>query len=78
MKPGLAMSQGQGPPSGPPSGSPSGPPSQPSSKTQSPSATSASLDDLLSGSRPASKRPGSAMKKGARNRYVDVFQGAGS
>ncbi|WVR07153.1 hypothetical protein IAU60_004194 [Kwoniella sp. DSM 27419] len=33
----------------------------------------ASIDDLLS--RPPSKRPGSAAaKKGARNRYVDVFQ----
>lgn len=35
--------------------------------------TGASLDDLLS--RPPSKRPASAAaRKGARNRYVDVFQ----
>ncbi|KAK8864270.1 hypothetical protein IAR55_001516 [Kwoniella newhampshirensis] len=45
------------------------PPSRP------PTAAGASIDDLLS--RPPSKRPASAMKKGARNRYVDVFQTGG-
>ncbi|OCF36721.1 hypothetical protein I316_01317 [Kwoniella heveanensis BCC8398] len=48
---------------------PSGPPNRASTA----GGTGASLDDLLS--RPPSKRPGSAAaKKGARNRYVDVFQ----
>nr|ODN97742.1 hypothetical protein L204_03165 [Cryptococcus depauperatus CBS 7855] len=58
-----SLAMSQRPPSGPPSRTPT---------------TETSLDELLSGSRPASKRPGSAAKKGARNRYVDVFQGEGS
>ncbi|WVW83755.1 hypothetical protein I302_105776 [Kwoniella bestiolae CBS 10118] len=63
-----------------PSGPPSGPPKPPSiggGGSVPPSRTSSggppSIDDLLS--RPPSKRPASAAaKKGARNRYVDVFQ----
>ncbi|WVQ72528.1 hypothetical protein IAR50_002085 [Cryptococcus sp. DSM 104548] len=76
MKSSLPMAPpSSGPPSGPPSRPPSGPPS--SAPPSRPSTASNSLDDLLSGGpRPASKRPGSALKKGARNRYVDVFQGA--
>ncbi|OCF60462.1 hypothetical protein L486_00095 [Kwoniella mangroviensis CBS 10435] len=68
------------PSSGPPSfagaGGPPKPPSSagssvPPSRTNS--GTTPSIDDLLS--RPPSKRPASAAaKKGARNRYVDVFQ----
>ncbi|ODO08033.1 hypothetical protein I350_03616 [Cryptococcus amylolentus CBS 6273] len=76
MKSSLPMAP---PSSGPPSGLPSRPPSGPPSSVppSRPSTASSSLDDLLSGGpRPASKRPGSALKKGARNRYVDVFQGA--
>ncbi|WVQ99280.1 hypothetical protein IAU59_006412 [Kwoniella sp. CBS 9459] len=57
---------------GPGGAGPPRPPSGPPSRTST-AATGASLDDLLS--RPPSKRPGSAAaKKGARNRYVDVFQ----
>ncbi|WRT66232.1 uncharacterized protein IL334_003185 [Kwoniella shivajii] len=60
----------QGPPKPPGSRPPSGPPSR------TPSAAGPSLDDLLS--RPPTKRPASAAaKKGARNRYVDVFQQPG-
>ena len=50
---------------------PPGPPRPPPLGNRPP--TAASLDDLLS--RPPSRRPASAAaKKGARNRYVDVFQ----
>ncbi|TYJ57016.1 hypothetical protein B9479_002295 [Cryptococcus floricola] len=76
MKSSLPMAP---PSSGPPSGLPSRPPSGPPSSIppSRPSTASSSLDDLLSGGpRPASKRPGSALKKSAKNRYVDVFQGA--
>ncbi|WWD17433.1 hypothetical protein CI109_101874 [Kwoniella shandongensis] len=66
----IAPPSGMRPPPPPGAGGGPPPPSRPST------ATGASLDDLLS--RPPSKRPASAMKKGARNRYVDVFQpGAG-
>ncbi|WWC70316.1 uncharacterized protein I206_104266 [Kwoniella pini CBS 10737] len=63
-----------GPPS---SGGPPRPPiglgSAPPSRTSSSGVGPPSIDDLLS--RPPSRRPASAAaKKGARNRYVDVFQ----
>lgn len=61
------------PPTGPPPPTGGGPPSRP---PPSKAPTAASLDDLLS--RPPSKRPASAAaRKGARNRYVDVFQPGG-
>ncbi|WVF71600.1 hypothetical protein IAT40_006408 [Kwoniella sp. CBS 6097] len=64
---------GPGPCAPPGPGGPPRPPSGPPSRSSTTAATGASLDDLLS--RPPSKRPGSAAaKKGARNRYVDVFQ----
>lgn len=55
----------------PPGGA--GPPRPPSGPPRPPGA---SIDDLLS--RPPSKRPASAARKGAKNRYVDVFQGQGN
>ncbi|WWC61759.1 uncharacterized protein I303_104344 [Kwoniella dejecticola CBS 10117] len=67
--PPASSSGGSAPPRPPLPGSGSGPPSRTSSSGGGPP----SIDDLLS--RPPSKRPASAAaKKGARNRYVDVFQ----
>jgi len=57
----------------PPPGGAGGPPRPPSGPPKPPGS---SIDDLLS--RPPSKRPASAARKGVKNRYVDVFQGEGN
>jgi hypothetical protein len=56
----------------PPPGQAGGPPRPPSGPPKPPGPPGSSLDDLLS--RPPSKRPASAARKGVKNRYVDVFQ----